>query len=94
MGDRHVYPHDRNMVHDPGLSIREHAAISMRVPMSGDPELDAMIREARRWDMATAAHQGLLAGGMNIHDIAVSKIALQQADYLLDRLTHPEGGAK
>lgn len=45
----------------PGLTIRQHAAITLRVPMSGDPELDAMIREARRLDMATAAMQGMLA---------------------------------
>lgn len=44
----------------PGLTIRQHAAITLRVPMSGDPELDAMIREARRLDMATEAMQGLM----------------------------------
>lgn len=45
----------------PGLTIRQYAAITLRVPMSGDPELDAMIREARRLDMATSAMQGMLA---------------------------------
>ena len=44
-----------------GITIRQHAAITLRVPMSGDPELDAMIREARRLDMATAAMQSLVA---------------------------------
>lgn len=36
-----------------GLTKREHAAISLRVPRSGNAELDAMILEARRWDLVT-----------------------------------------
>lgn len=39
----------------PGLTAREHAAIHLRVPMSGNPWLDEMITEARRWDAAQAA---------------------------------------
>lgn len=38
-----------------GLTAREHAAIHLRVPMSGNPWLDAMITEARRWGAAQAA---------------------------------------
>ena len=38
-----------------GISAREHAAIHLRVPMSGNAWLDAMITEARRWDAAIAA---------------------------------------
>ena len=34
---------------------KAQAAIDLRVPRSGIPELDAMIRESRRLDMATAA---------------------------------------
>lgn len=44
-----------------GLTAREHAAIHLRVPMSGNPWLDAMITESRRWDAAQAAMQGELA---------------------------------
>jgi hypothetical protein len=40
---------------DGGLTAREHAAIHLRVPMSGNPWLDEMITEARRWDAAQAA---------------------------------------
>ena len=29
-----------------GLTKREHAAITLQVPMSNDPEMDAMIRRA------------------------------------------------
>jgi len=38
-----------------GVSIREYAAIHLRVPNSGNDELDAMIREARRFELAKAA---------------------------------------
>lgn len=46
---------------DPGLSTRQYAAIHLCVPSSGTPWLDAMIREALRDRIATAALQGLLA---------------------------------
>lgn len=42
---------------------RRDAAIPLRVPMSGDEEIDDMIREARRWDMATAVAVGLAESG-------------------------------
>lgn len=38
-----------------GLNIREYAALTLRVPDSGIPELDAMILEARRLDYAGQA---------------------------------------
>ena len=44
------------MTHAPNYT---EAAIRLRIPASGDPKLDAMIREARRLDVATAAMQGL-----------------------------------
>lgn len=31
---------------------REHACISLKVPKSGDPELDKLILESRRMDLA------------------------------------------
>jgi hypothetical protein len=46
-----------------GLSVREHAAITLRVPDSGDPEIDRMIREARRRDAAERAMAAIIAGG-------------------------------
>ena len=46
------------MPHTPNYT---EAAIRLRIPMSGDPKLDAMIRQARRLDIATAAIGGLLA---------------------------------
>lgn len=35
-----------------GMSVRTYAAITLRVPDSGQPWLDDMIREARRMDAA------------------------------------------
>jgi hypothetical protein len=46
---------------DPGMTLKKYAAIKLHVPMSGDVELDAMIRESRRADFAEAAMAGILA---------------------------------
>jgi hypothetical protein len=39
---------------DYGLSRKEYVAIHLKVPRSGDPEIDAMIRESRRAEFAKA----------------------------------------
>jgi hypothetical protein len=39
----------------PGMTLPQYAAIKLRVPRSGDPDLDAMIRESRRADFAQEA---------------------------------------
>lgn len=56
---------DGNWVNDPlpkhaGLTKREHACIALRVPETGDPELDALIRTAHRRDVAAMALQGIV----------------------------------
>lgn len=38
----------------PGITIREYAAIHLKVPMSGNAELDKMIRLSRRLDWSTS----------------------------------------
>jgi hypothetical protein len=48
---------------DYGMTLRQYAAIKLRVPRSGDPELDAMIRESRRADFAGQAMAGLFWRG-------------------------------
>jgi hypothetical protein len=48
--------------HSPGLTARQYAAIKLKVPRSGDPEIDAMIRDSRRDDFAKAAMAGILVG--------------------------------
>ena len=44
-----------------GLSKREYAAIKLKVPDSGEPWLDDMIRKANRRDIACAAIRGILS---------------------------------
>lgn len=46
-----------------GLSKREYAAIHLRVPNSGDTEIDNMIRAARRFETA----QMIWADGQTLH---------------------------
>jgi hypothetical protein len=44
-----------------GLSKRQYAAIKLKVPRSGDPDIDAMIRESRRDEFAKAAMAGIMS---------------------------------
>jgi len=72
----------------PGLTAREHAAITLRVPDSGQEWLDDMIREARRWDAAQAAMQGILAspdGGENTPE-SLARCAVADTDALFAAL--------
>jgi hypothetical protein len=70
-----------------GLTGREHACIQLRVPESGDPELDSLIREAVRREMAGMAMQGLLAGaGSGFSHEAIADLAAIHADALLAAL--------
>lgn len=45
----------------PGLTARQYAAIHLRVPDSGEPWLDAMIKRSRHADLVAAALQGEFA---------------------------------
>lgn len=65
-----------------GLTKRELAAIELRVPMSGDDQIDAMIRVANRRDAAAMAMQGLLShrlGNAFPYEIADSAAAFADA---------------
>lgn len=44
-----------------GLAKLEHACIALKVPKSGNAELDALILEARRMDLAGRLMQGAYA---------------------------------
>lgn len=52
-----------------GLTKRELEAIELRVPMSGDDQIDAMIRVANRRDAAAMAMQGLLSDRRTMTDL-------------------------
>jgi hypothetical protein len=68
---------------DCGLSIKQYAAIRLKVPRSGDPEIDAMIRESRRMDFAGQA----LSGGMSgVDDSADAKVFAEAAYEVADAM--------
>jgi hypothetical protein len=67
---------------DYGMSLRQYAAIKLRVPRSGDPDIDAMIRESRRADFAEAALVG--AFKQYDHPGKVSDYAFDIADAMLE----------
>lgn len=50
---------------DHGMTLRQYAAIKLRVPKSGTEWLDEMIRESLRNDIASKAMQGALATFIN-----------------------------
>ena len=49
---------------DAGMSLRQYAAIKLRVPNSGTDWLDEMIRQSLRDELAGKAMQGILSGGL------------------------------
>jgi len=51
-----------------GITIREYAAIKLRVPDSGVPWLDEMIVKAKRDYFAAAIMQGLMASQWQVDD--------------------------
>lgn len=63
------------------LSAREHAAIQLRVPNSGTPWLDEMIRKSLRQEFAKAAMQGLIASPRVIANNSNEPIQLTPENY-------------
>ncbi len=71
-----------------GVTIREHAAITLGVPDSGIPELDEMIRRKVRRELAGQALVGLLVSPE--HEGTIPEFAADAcsyADALLSTLT-------
>jgi hypothetical protein len=68
------------------MTEKQYAAIYLKVPRSGDAEIDAMIRESRRADFAGQA----MAGMANVYKIFigddVAKEARSRADSMLAEL--------
>jgi hypothetical protein len=65
---------------DSGMTLPQYAAIHLKVPMSGDPEIDKMIRESRRLDFAGLATTGIVPVGRN------PKEAIEYAREIADAL--------
>lgn len=80
---------------DGGLTKREYAAIHLKVPRSGNEELDTMIRESQRFELAKAATQGLVkswsvpCGPCKAID-DMSRTASTMADAMLARMEEGE----
>jgi hypothetical protein len=73
---------------DSGLTVKQYAAIHLKVPRSGDPELDAMIRESRRAEFAenvidTAFCQYVAVGKKNPSPDEVVETAYKIADIII-----------
>lgn len=54
-------PPYRHLLAHQGMSLRQYAAIKLRVPNSGDYWLDEMIHQAQRDEFAAKAMLGLIA---------------------------------
>lgn len=67
----------------PGMTLRQYAAIKLRVPDSGTDWLDDMIRKSLRIDMASMAMQGLLAGNARFSPREDSAYLLDVADKMM-----------
>lgn len=87
-----------------GMTLREYAAIKLKVPDSGDEELDAMIRKSRRQELAGLAMQGIISEysgyakvvakeGFEITNIGVARNARVIADALIAELDKGEDNA-
>lgn len=80
---------------NPGMTLREYAAIKLKVPSSGNEWLDNMIIESRCADFAAKALQGMLADpdwDDDIYGFAASAYA--HADAMLAERERRNGGAK
>jgi hypothetical protein len=78
-------PNDANVNSQPGLTLRQYAAIRLRVPDSGIPELDAMIRESLRDWFAGQALAGFTSSRLADGQWAVAEEAYGIADAMLAR---------
>lgn len=86
-----AFPTPAGIQHNDGMTLRQYAAINLRVPDSGLPWLDKMIVQSNRERLAAAALQGLL-GNSEFHvetDVeseipnAIATYAYQAADAML-----------
>ena len=81
-----------------GLTKIEMACIELRIPRTGDHDLDALIREAQRRDVAAMAMQGMLAQvddnssptTWECDPSSMARIAATCSDALLAELAKPQ----
>ena len=81
-----------------GLTKIEVTCIELRIPRTGDHDLDALIREAQRRDVAAMAMQGMLAQvddnssptTWECDPSSMARIAATCSDALLAELAKPQ----
>jgi hypothetical protein len=69
---------------DVGMTLRQYAAIKLKVPDSGTDWLDDMIRKSLRDDFAAKAMQGMLASDVNATRHIFAAQAYAMADAMLE----------
>lgn len=79
-----------------GETLQVYAAIHLKVPQSGIPALDDMIRESRRLDFIAATLTGDRADStMDQTNSRYAELAVKQANELVSlKATFGEGGAE
>jgi len=83
---------DRLTEYCEGMTLRQYAAIHLRVPDSGLDWLDEMIRKSQRFELAKAAVEGILGKSRFAEEYTLNEIvrkANQLADAMLKQM---EGG--
>jgi hypothetical protein len=76
----------------PGMTKQEFACIHLRVPKTGDADLDAIIREARRDEFAGLAMASLIECQGGLLPTQLTAEAIKRADTLLAALEGREIG--
>ena len=67
----------------PGMSLRQYAAIELRIPDSGIDWLDEMIAKAERRDIAAKAMQAMLKPNTTESEYVIAKEAYIYADAMI-----------
>ena len=80
-------------LHEGGLTKRERACIDLRIPESGNAELDVLIAKAQRRDTAAMAMQGYNANASEsqMPSSRTAELSIQDADALLAELAKAKG---
>ncbi|MHA7813298.1 MAG: hypothetical protein ACX94C_07910 [Phycisphaerales bacterium] len=102
LDDQHVYPKGYENADfasgEYGMTLRQYAAIQLRVPNSGIPELDEMICDSLRNEYAGVVLNGLwstmtedMAKGFNDAGVGLPEVAFTQASLMVARAQN--GGA-
>lgn len=89
-GDLPAMPSTR--LHALGLSMRQAVALTLRVPDSGTPWIDDMIRRSLRAEFAKAAMQGICGDGIPGSHHKPNQTAADAASYADALLAELEKG--